>query len=98
MNPQLKQIAAQVGDEVYDSVSHDHLHSLSLREIGEIIDSADPMLKVVWLAKWQGGYDQEFKFLWPEKDAEEHPEKLRDRMEHRLLREVYKEDTVLSVI
>ena len=98
MVPHIKQIADQVSEDVYESVSHDHLASLRLREIGEILDGPEPMLKVIWTAKWEGGLNQEYKFLWPEDDAEQNPDKLRSRMAHRLQREVYKEDTVLSAV
>ena len=97
MNPQYADLAKEVGKEIFYSLSHDHLSAIDLHEIGELVDGPEPMLKVVWRAKWHDGHSDEFKFICSERAAEQSLEKLHDRMAHRLQRSVFKEDTILCV-
>jgi len=95
--PRFIWIAQEVAHAVYSGISHDRLEGLSAVEIGELLDGPEPMLNVVWQARWNDGHVSRFKFMVPEPYAEEHHEKIAVSMEHRLMREVYREDTYLAM-
>jgi hypothetical protein len=94
--PRYTWISEEVAAAVYDSVSHDHLEALILAEVGEMHNGPEPMLKVVWEGKWNDGHTSTYKFLVPEGYARTHLEKLPVSMQHRLQRQVYREDMYLS--
>ena len=95
--PEYLEIAMAVADKVYNMVSLDRLVSLRLSEIGELVDGPGAMLKIVWVAKWNDGHTKMFPIILPEAYAGMHPAEVGITLEHRLLREVYQEDTILSL-
>lgn len=95
--PRFIWIAQEVAHSVFNAVSHDRLESLCVAEVGEILDGPEPMLKVVWNARWNDGHKSSYKFLIAEKYAEANLDKLPASMEHRLIRQVYREDTYLAL-
>ena len=95
--PRFIWIAQEVASSVYNSVSHDRLESLRVAEVGEMLNGPEPMLKVVWSARWNDGHKSSYKFLIAENYAEAHLEKLPASMEHRLIRAVYREDSDLAL-
>lgn len=95
--PKFIYIAEQAANEVYQSMSHDRLDSLRLAEIGELLDGPESMLKVVWIARWCDGHTDTFQFIVPGRFAEEIIDKLPVRMAHRLMREVFRKDTILAL-
>ena len=93
--PKFIWIAEEVAQTVYDSISHDRLESLRVAEVGEMLDGPEPLLKVVWNARWNDGHKSSFQFMISERFAESNLAKLPFSMEHRLLRALYREDTYL---
>jgi hypothetical protein len=95
--PNYLEIAMIVAEKVFNRVSLDRLESLQLCEIGELVDNPDPMLKLVWVAKWRDGHSTKFPVVIPEPYAVKHPSEIGVSLEHRLMREVFREDTILSL-
>lgn len=95
--PEYLEIAMVVADKVFNMISLDRLESLKLHEIGEMLDGPSPMLKVVWVAKWHDGHNTRFPVVLPEPYAMQHPAEVGVSLEHRLMREVFREDTILSL-
>ena len=60
-----------------------------------MLDGPEPLLKVVWNARWNDGHKSSFQFMISERFAEYNLAKLPFSMEHRLLRALYREDTYL---
>jgi hypothetical protein len=95
--PDYLEIAMVVAEKVFNMVSLDRLESLQLCEIGELVEGIDAMLKLVWVAKWKDGHATKFPVLIPEPYAVKHPAEIGITLEHRLMREVFREDTILSL-
>jgi hypothetical protein len=95
--PRFIWVAQEVAQHVFNSVSHDRLAALGVSEVGELLGGTEPMLKVVWSGQWHDGHRSSYRFLIAERYAEANLDKLRSSMEHRLIREVFREDSYLDL-
>lgn len=95
--PEYLEVAMAVADKIFNMVSLDRLESLRLYEIGEMLNGPAPMLKIVWVAKWNDGHATKFPVILPEPYAVQHIAEVGASLEHRLMREVFREDTILSL-
>jgi len=91
-----KQIALEVGEDVFAGISHDHLRELELCRLTEYLDADGPILELVWCVTWQDGHADEFKVMLPEQDIAKRQAALREHLTHRLMREVFIEDSEIS--
>jgi hypothetical protein len=94
--PQIDEISMEVAQTVYERMSHDHLDTLALKETARLFNGPEPMLRVIWTARWFCGGKSDLLIMLPERDALSHLDRTRQHLEHRLMREVFRIDAEIG--